>query len=346
MKNREDCRAAIDAWFGSHKDGLVRDIGRLVAVKSVREDALPGKPYGAGPAAALETAARILSEKGFQPVNFENRVVSADMNGSEPALGILAHLDTVSVGEGWESDPFALSVRDGALYGRGVIDNKGPAVAALYAVAAARDLAPDMTKGCRLILGSAEETGHDDLAHYRKAHKMPPYVFTPDSDYPVVNLEKGRFTAAFGAAWPESRALPRVVSVKGGETTNIVPNHAEAVVEGLPLSYIQARCVEYGAKTGASLAAAQYHNGIRITSGGVAAHAMCPEEGVNAQTALLAVLAELPLAETEGRKHIQALSRLFPHGDTSGRALGVQMEDEVSGPLTLNFGVLSLDLTG
>jgi succinyl-diaminopimelate desuccinylase len=344
MKNNKQ---QIDAWFKAHQDELVRDVCRLVSVNSVQGEALPGKPFGEGPAEALRVAEELLTESGFQAENHGNCVVTADLNASEPALGILAHLDVVPApGDGWTSGPFDPEVRDGVLYGRGVIDDKGPAVAALYALRAARELAPDLAKGCRLIFGSAEETGHDDLAEYRKTHQMPPSVFTPDADYPVVNLEKGRFCPTFTASWAPSNTLPRVVWIKGGETPNAVPDYAEAYIEGLPLAYIQALCVVMSSKTGAIIAASAFHDGLKIKSTGKAAHAMMPEKGINAQTALLAVLAELPLAEGEGRRYIKKLKKLFPHGDTLGTALGVAMEDEVSGPLTLNFGVLSLNETG
>lgn len=347
MKSNQELRSKIDAWFDLHADELIKDVGKLIAVRSVRGDALPGKPYGEGPAAALDAASAILKDIGFKADNFENHVVTADLNDREPVLGILAHVDTVTVGDGWDSDPFTARIRDGMIYGRGVIDNKGPAVAAVYAMKAVSEIAPALKKGCRLILGSAEETGHDDLTHYEKSNKMPPNVFTPDSSYPVVNLEKGRLVPTFGASWTESKTLPRVVSIKGGETTNVVPNHAEAIVEGeLPLAYIQALCVVLSSKMGAIISAAGYHDAVKITSVGKAAHAMMPGEGINAQTALLSVLAELPLAESACRNCITTLNKLFPHGDTSGKALGIAMQDDISGALTLNFGVLSLDVNG
>lgn len=344
--NTEELRTKIDAWFDAREEALLRDLGRLIAVNSVRGEPLPGKPYGEGPAEALKVAFAILEEHGFAPINHENHVVTADLNGAEPALGILAHLDVVTVGDGWTSDPFKMAVRDGKAFGRGVIDNKGPAVAAVYALKAVRELTPELAKGCRVLLGSAEETGHDDLTHYRKTNQMPPYVFTPDSNYPLVNLEKGRFVPTFTTSWPESTAQPRVVSITGGTTANIVPNYAEAVVEGLPLAYLQSLCVVLSSKMGVRISAAAFHDGVKIKSHGTSAHAMHPEEGCNAQTALLAVLAELPLAEGPCRHAIKALRKLFPYGDTSGNALGIAMADDVSGPLTLNFGVLSLDLMG
>ncbi len=339
------CRA-IDAWFKRNADALVRDVCRMIGVRSVREEAVPDMPYGQGPAEALKAASELLSARGFSPVNFENRVVTADLNAQAPVLGILAHLDTVAVGDGWASDPFDAVVRDGKLYGRGAADDKGPAIASLYALAAVREIAPDLTKGCRLILGSAEETGHDDLAHYRKEHEMPPNVFTPDADYPVVNAEKGRFVPTFTANWPESAEMPRVISLTGGATANAVPDHAEAVVEGLPVEQVNTFCSEFTNKTGTVLKAQAQGGAVNIKSDGKAAHAMAPHAGINAQTALLSMLAAMPFAESGGFWHIKKLNELFPHGDTSGSALGIAMSDDISGPLTLNFGVLTMGPDG
>lgn len=346
MKNDAVLRAAVDAWFDVNADALVRDVASLIAVRSVREDALPGMPYGAGPAAALKKASDILQDAGFEPVNHDNHVVTADLNGEDPVVGILAHLDVVPAGDGWSGDPFSASVENGVITGRGAIDDKGPAVAAIYALQAVRELVPDLQKGCRLILGSAEETGHDDLAYYRKTNALPPNVFTPDATYPVVNLEKGRFCPTFTASWPACKTLPRVLSFQGGDTANAVPDYAEAVVEGLPLAYVQALCVVLSSKIGVRVSAAEFHDGLKIRAYGKAAHAMMPQTGNNAQTAILMVLSELPLAAGPCRKYIKILNKLFPHGDTTGTALGIAMQDDISGPLTLNFGVLSIDETG
>ena len=338
-------RNAIDTWFDHHREELLEDIRRLVAVKSVREAPERDRPYGPGPAAALRTASEILKEKGFAPVNFENRVVTADMSAGAPVLGILAHVDTVDFGDGWTSDPLTATVRDGNLYGRGAADDKGPAVAAIYALAAAKELAPGLPKGCRVLFGSAEETGHDDLYHYRQQYAMPPSVFTPDGEYPVINAEKGRLVPTFTANFPES-ALPRVMSFKGGVTANAVPEHAEAVVEGLTIEQVRPACAAISQKTDAVLKAEKLEGAVKITSDGKAAHAMEPHAGINAQTALLELLEALPLAPGGSLSCIKKLNTLFPHGDTNGTALGIAMADELAGPLTLNFGVLSMDSTG
>lgn len=40
----------------------------------------------------------------------------------------------VPAGDGWDSDPYEPEIRDGKLYARGSSDDKGPSVAAYYAV--------------------------------------------------------------------------------------------------------------------------------------------------------------------------------------------------------------------
>jgi succinyl-diaminopimelate desuccinylase len=339
-------RTEIDAWFDKHADEMLEDVKRLIAVKSVLAPAEPGKPYGAGPHAALTLAREMLAAHGIETTVFADCMAQGDIGPGAPELGILVHVDTVAAHDGWDSDPFTAEVRGGRLYGRGATDNKGPAVASMYAMYAARELAPQLKKAARILIGSAEEIGCVDIAAYLRENAPPPCVFSPDADYPLVNVEKGRYCQYFEAKWESDGALPRVVSVTGGDTENIVPRVSSAVVEGVPLHAIQALCAEYSEKTGAELTAEASGDTVKIMSKGTASHASRPQDGNNAQTALLALLAALPLAESESAKRVRALARMFPHGDTEGHALGIAMEDEISHGLTLNFGVVTLSETG
>ena len=267
-------------------------------------------------------------------------IITADYGQAPPLMGILSHLDIVACGEGWQSDPLKMVIRDGKIYGRGVVDNKGPSVAAMYALYCVSELLPELAHGVQLILGSGEELGFDDISQYLKTNEVPPNVFTPDAAYPVVNTEKGRFLPVFGAGWEKDTALPRIVSIIGGKTPNVVPNHAEAVIEGLPASDAESFCKEYSAKTGAEFSIAKDGEKLVITAGGTAAHASLPERGNNAQTALIEMLAAMPFAKSKGFDYICALNRLFPHGDYHGGALGIDMSDDVAGRMTVNFGTL------
>ena len=339
-------REQIEAYFADKQEEILADICRLIRIKSERGEPREGMPFGEGPYAALKEGEAMLREKGFAPKNFDNYVISAELNDKPAYLGILAHRDVVSEGSGWTFPPYEGTVKDGRLYGRGSADDKGPAVVALWAMKAAREIEPNLSRGARLILGSAEETGSEDLEHYLPLEPAPPVSFSPDAEYPVINIEKGGHRPIFGADWAEDPALPRVTEIHGGSTVNIVPLESDAWVEGLALETILEHCARESKKTGVQFGAVEEGGLIHIHALGESAHAASPEGGKNAQTALLALLASLPLAPSAGQKAICDLSRLFPYGDNHGTALGVDQEDAISGRLTLVFSKLTFTKTG
>ena len=368
-----ELRRKIDEWFNQHSDEMINDLAQLVAINSVKGEPAEGQPYGQASREVLEVARAQLEKRGFPVENFEDVIITADYGATAdtlPVLGILAHLDIVEAGPGWSTDPFALLIKDGNLYGRGTSDDKGPSIAAMYALYCARELRPDFSRGFRLILGAGEETGCLDIAQYLEKIDPPTYVFTPDAGFPVMNIEKGRLMPTFNAEWAADATLPRVISISGGTTANAVPPVATAVIEGISLAEAALFCRKYSEKTGATITAAPEAfttdnfnpedfnfdgdtpssaappSRIVITSHGKSAHAAHPSAGINAQTALLEMLVTMPFAASEGFKHIQALNRLFPHGDMYGESLGIKMSDEISGALTLNFGVLQLTEAG
>ena len=341
MKNgREDIKNKINAWFEVNSDSMIADLGKLIKINSVKSKSEEGAPYGIESRAVLSLAQSMLEARGFNVSVFEDMMITAEYGPVPAKMGILAHLDIVAGGEGWDSDPLKLIVKDGKLYGRGVIDNKGPSIAAMYALYCARDLFPQFTHGVQVILGSGEETGFDDVSQYLKKNTPPPNVFTPDAEYPVVNTEKGRYMSVFGAKWDKDTSLPRVISINGGKTPNVVPNHADATVSGLSPDEVNKFCLEYSEKTGVRLSSVQAGADLKITAEGTASHASLPARGNNAQTALLEMLAAMPFAQSKSFEYIRSLNRLFPHADNHGTALKIDMADDIAGRITVNFGVL------
>ncbi len=336
----------IEAYFADKQEQIVADVCRLIAIKSEREAPQPGMPFGEGPYKALMEGKKMVEEMGFFTKNFDNYVVSAEMNDKPAYLGILAHLDVVNEGSGWTCPPYEGTVKDGMIYGRGSADDKGPAVAAMWALKAAREINPNLSKGCRLILGSCEETGSEDLEYYLPKEPAPPVSFSPDAEFPVINIEKGSYRPVFGARWAEDKTLPRVTAIQGGTTTNIVTRECDAWVEGMALADVQAVCEKHQQQTGVEFTACQEAGLIRIHSLGVSAHAASPTTGKNAQAAMVCLLADLPLAPSAGQKAIAGMAKLFPFGDNHGKAMGVDLEDELSGKLTLVFSKLQFTLTG
>ena len=337
----------IENYFAQREEELVGTISRLVKIPSIREEAKPGKPFGEGPARALEEALAICREWGFSTENIDGYVGVADLNEAETALHILGHLDVVGPGTGWTvTEPFEPKMVDGMLYGRGTSDDKGPVIAALLAMRAVRDLKIPLKHNARIIMGVDEESGSSDIAYYYTKHPYAPYSFSPDADFPLINIEKGHYRPNFGGSWPASEALPRVQSIRGGVRANVVPPEARANLLGLARAQIEPVCTRLAAETGTEFLLREAGAGVEIICKGTGAHAAMPQEGNNALTALLALLANLPLASCGSSDAIRALHTLFPHGDTAGQGLGVAQSDPISGELTVNLALAELDETG
>ena len=131
----------ISRYIDAHKKEMLEDIEELCRINSVKGSYRIGKPYGEGCSEALRTALHIAECYDFSINNYDNYVGTVDMNNKDAQLDILAHLDVVPAGDGWTvTKPFEPVVKDGKIYGRGTADDKGPAIAALYAMRAVNEL--------------------------------------------------------------------------------------------------------------------------------------------------------------------------------------------------------------
>lgn len=207
----------IKKYIHTHKDEMISLLAELVAIPSVQGDAENGCPFGSEPARALEKMLDYCKDYGFSVENIDNYAGTADFNGNEPALAILSHLDVVPAGDGWSTSPFTLKQDGDKLIGRGTIDDKGPAVATVFAMRAVRELKIPLNRGVRLIFGTNEENGSNDLKYYRQKRTLPPMVFTPDGQYPIINVEKGMLRVYFSGNYQGNR-------INAGSVINAVPS--------------------------------------------------------------------------------------------------------------------------
>ena len=337
----------IRHWMRGREDELVEALAPLIAAESTRSEAKPGMPFGEGPAMALDRALELARRWGFRTENHEGYVGTADLNEHGDGLHILAHLDVVGAGDGWDTDPYCL-VRDGDLiYGRGTDDDKGPLVAALLAMRCVRELGIPLTKNVRLIMGTDEESGSEDIEHYYASHPFAPYSLSPDADFPVTNIEKAHYCPRFSASWKRTEAPGvRVLALDGGIRVNVAPANCACLLENADKAQLEAVLKQVSGETGVSLSAEFQGNTAKITAVGVQAHASTPDEGKNAITATLQALCALPLAEGAAEETVRQLHECFPYGDNRGKAMGIAMEDKVSGCLTLTFSMVHLDTEG
>ena len=317
-------------FIKNNENQMLSLLSELISIPSVMGEATDTFPFGEKPAQALSVILSAASQMGFTVTNRDNYYGTVDYlpdASSEPSLAILCHLDVVPEGKGWTYPSCSLTEKGGMLYGRGVTDDKGPAVSVLFALYAIKKLGVKLSKGVRLIFGTNEENGSADIKHYLRNEKMPSMVFTPDASYPVINCEKGMARMNFSAKISNCD----IISIHGGQVINAVPSDAEAIINSK--YYDSAKAFIEGSNNGCVYSISERGDTVSIITKGESAHASTPENGINAITGLLQLLCSLDISDNTTAKLLSDIVRLYPHGETNGNSLGVACEDE-SGALT------------
>jgi len=336
--------ALIDSWQGEMID-MLRGWVAVPSLASHKPDAEPGKPFGPECRRVLDIALEDAKRLGFEVDNVDGYAGAVQFGSGEKTMGMLCHLDVVPAGDGWTYPPFELTVADGKMIGRGTMDDKGPAVAALFAMRAVRDSGLKMKDGVRLILGCDEETGMQDMRYYAKHRQMPDYGFSPDAEFPVINIEKGGLSIKLNKrTGGEDGAQIPVYELYAGEAPNVVPGKAHAVVglQNISFEELSTKCAEMCGDGVTQLNVTDLGDGkAKIESIGRSAHASTPDLGINAAGMLLIALDKLGAGGgSKDAIHVLA-EKIGLKGDGSG--LGMAVADEESGALTSNLGILRYD---
>lgn len=324
----------LDAALEALREDMTDTLARWVRIPSVRaEQSAQNAPFGAQVRQALDTAMADMKRLGFTPRDVDGYCCDTEIGEGEETVAVLAHLDVVPAGDGWTHDPFGGEVLDGRLIGRGTSDDKGPGVAALFAMKAIADAGIPLKRRCRLILGCDEECGMQDLEYYDKKIGLPAMGFSPDANFPLINTEKGIMAMTLHAPVDDER----LVSIACGTRSNVVPGKAEAVVRGdWREAAAEAFVVE---EDDCELTTELTGDGYtRILVTGVPAHASTPDKGKNAGKMLLAVLEGMGVGGAPVCLLVEAACR-----ENAGEDLGIAGSDAVSGPLTINLGLLSAE---
>ena len=324
--------AKLNAIIESMHDEMIDTLQKWIRVPSVKGEAAPGAPFGKEVRSMLDMALADCEQMGFKTQNFDGYIAHADLGegSDEDALAILAHLDVVPEGDGWKYPPYGAVIENGRMYGRGTSDDKGPAVAALYAMKAVKDVGIPLRRKVRLILGCDEESGWEDIAHYNKVATMPRMGFSPDASYPIINIEKGICRLELHGVL--SNEGLQVIAFNNGERPNVIPGRASALVAGDAATVAQA---EAAAKKLDIPAEVQLTDkGVSITVTGISGHAAYPETARNANGEMLLLLRELG---------VQGDLRLLADKiglDYKGEGLEISVSDGISGYLTCNLGII------
>ena len=330
--------ARIDAALESYYPQMERDLLTLISCPSVQGEPEWRSPFGTGVRQALDFALGVASTLGLRAADLDGYVGVADLDGySEEQVGVLCHLDVVPArAEDWTvCPPFEPVVRDGRIYGRGALDDKGPTIAALYGAAVLADFGVPLSKTVRFILGCNEESGMECVKYYLSQCEPPALGFTPDGRFPLVNGEKGICHFRLRHNWPRDGAPGRLLSLSAGTAANIVPAQAEAVFDaGAVLTYHGEAGVTLSRREGRTV----------VTAVGRAAHGSLPEQGDNALVRLVRFLAGQDFAPAGAAAFIRRLAELLAD-DKYGAGLGLAADDGLS-PLTCSPNLLTLDDAG
>lgn len=333
----------IDELVKSYREDMIQSLEELVSIPSVinLENAREGAPFGMEIRSALDGLLKLAGELGFETRDYDGYAAAVDFGTEGKEVGILSHIDVVPPGNGWSKNPFVPEIVNGKMYGRGTIDDKGPLVASLYAMKAVKESGLPIRNHVRHIIGCDEETGHRCIKYYLTKEKGPDLGFSPDGLFSVIHAEKGilRFQIQTNRKLPDTKELC-VIRIAGGTVVNAVPNIAEVWLGG-PGEQLEEVQKEFQVKA-AEGSAKMEGDVLHLTFPGVSAHAMQPWLGENAILSMIRFLKEVPFGDRKTREYFQNLDTLFGDG-WEGRNLGVACQDQLSGKLSMNLGILNVE---
>ena len=324
-------------WIEKHIDDMVQDICKLSEIPSVSvktED--PDMPFGQACLDALHAALDLGRSMGFETFNHENYCGTLLWKGeSDTEIGFFGHADVVPAGNGWTCcEPFKPVVKDGLLIGRGVSDNKGSFMTALYALKYLKEQGYKPKHSFRFFFGCDEEKGMADVQYYAKNYKEPAFSVVPDVMFPVCNGEKG--ILEFDATRPVKSS--KLVSCESGIMSNQVPAEAVAV---LTLTEEEISKVKEVVEAVGGTCEKQADGSVKVYVHGIPAHAAFPEGSESAEVKMAGLLKKSGVLDEDAANLMDAICEMF--GDYYGAGLNIPFEDEGSGKLTHVGGMCKLE---
>ena len=320
----------------AYQDDIIDGIRSLVAIRSVEEEPKDGMPFGEGPAKALQHILEMGNSLGFEKVvNLDNYAGYIEIGEGEDLVGILCHVDIVPEGDNWTHEPFGGEIENGQIYGRGVCDNKGPAVICLYVLKIIQDMGIPLKKRIRLVLGANEESGFKCMEHYRAQEGGFQMGFSPDAAFPLIFGEKGVADLSVSAEANGDDPM-RLTDISGGEAKNVVAPSCTCKLEGdeKDLKDAAEQFKAFAQEKEMKYSVEQSADGLILKLEGLPAHASTPELGVNAITHML-----LFLGRIMPKSPFITGFNAYIGTDLKGEHAGIAAQDEY-GDLTLNVGLI------
>lgn len=315
-----------------YHDEALDNLRKWLQINSIHDETTieKGAPFGKGVHDALYFIASLAKAKGFAVDLCDGYCVEIKWGSGQKLIDVYAHADVVPVSGTWKYPPFEAAIEDDILYGRGASDDKGPAMAAFYALLALKEnnlIDDDYT--VRLVIGGNEEKGSACLDYY--FHQLnkgyPTYGFTPDGDFPLIYGEKG----ISNYETKVTINIPHVKSINAGVVSNSVIDKAEALLERID------NVEEYLAKKDYQYTIVKHDDSeYLLTIFGKAAHGSLPEQGINAGVQLLDVL-----GNAFDVSYLSDLAKAYQ--DVNGRNIDAYYYSELLHESTYNVGIITYE---
>lgn len=321
----------ISEWISNNRERILELWIELARIPSVRSQAKEGAPFGENCAKALKTAASYFSSDSIMSeVYADDGYALAHYGSGEKTIGLFCHSDVVPVGDDWIfTEPFEPIIKDGALIGRGVEDNKSGIMASLCVMEFLRDMKIPFNSHLQTFIGSDEECGMGDLNGFLKRHKMPDISIVPDADFPCSKGEKGIYHFMIKS----KNKFQQIETISGGEAFNIVLDNVTAKIK-----YSSELFAELSGKISSEFSLDFDSENIFLKAKGIAKHASIPEGSVNAALLIFDLLSECEnLCEND--KEILRNAAYTIH-DYYGTGIGITHTDPDFGKMTCVNGII------
>lgn len=316
--------------FLKYKEEFLNDLNTLLSIQSIASE------HPDECERAMDFIIKRATDFGLTAEKITDKSMHIELGNGEKLCGVLSHLDVVPEGSGWSVEPFALTRKNGRLYGRGVADDKGAALVNLYCLRALKEEKITGQNTVRAIFGTSEEIGMDDMDGYFKKQPIPELCFTPDSDYGICYAEKGILQLYVSSEQNDATLLNRF---HAGNAVNAVPEIANCIIDSS--EYTEENLIKNADSSDGSFEFKSSLDGLLTISRGKAAHACEPHKGFNAAASLIKLLA----TELDSNE-LGSLCSFINYAigtETNGRSLGLKMSDAPSGKLTVNLACVNID---
>lgn len=351
-----EAMAAITSTFALefYEDEIITCASELIRFRTYND----GTPNRTNPEFQRQSLyIRRLAEKldlSFRDI--DGYVSEISIGEGRESFGMMSHSDVQPVDTtSWHTDPWGGVIKNGALWGRGSVDDKTPIAILMYGMRALLDTGLPFKKKIVLLVGTDEESTNEDVTYYLKSNKAPDNTIIVDSQYPVVCAEKG--WCGLWLKLPLTSAEPHahgsgflIQKIQSGISVSVVPGKANATVKPVGLSMKEASVMLeeqisrfHKERQGSDLKMTASGNQIILSAKGRSVHSSVPETGHNALMDLLVFLDKYVNPLSNNAALMAKFASTYVGFELNGESLGIAHHHDFMGDVTVAGNLFETD---